>query len=146
MPERCRSRVHAYITHQNRLLVFEHRDSPDAGIQVPAGTVKDGEAPEVAVMREAVEETGLTGLRLVSELGNFHHDMREFGVEETQHAWFFHLECNDTPPDRWYHNETHGGPGAPIRFELYWASIPHGVPKLIHLNGAMLGKLYERLS
>lgn len=63
-----RHRAHAYITHGSRSLVFEHVDS-EAGIQVPAGPVKDGEAPEVAVMREAREETGLDGLRFVSELG-----------------------------------------------------------------------------
>ena len=62
-----RNRVHAYITHENRLLVFEHVNS-DAGIQVPAGTVEADEAPELAVMREASEETGLTDLTLQSKL------------------------------------------------------------------------------
>ena len=38
------------------LLLFEH---PYAGIQIPAGTVKDGESPEQAVLREVAEETGL---------------------------------------------------------------------------------------
>ena len=144
-PNLHRSRAHAYSTHGNRLLVFEHRDFPDAGIQVPAGTVKDGEAPEIAVMREATEETGLMGLRLVGELGNLRHDMTEFGVEETQHAWFYHLQCDKTPPDRWLHDETHGGTGDPIRFELYWVSMPDDIPELIALNGAMLGKRYEEL-
>ena len=79
-----RYRVHAYITHGERLLVFEHTDFPEAGIQVPAGTVQIGESPEVAVLREAREETGLVGLQLVGELGHFQHDMREFGLEEIQ--------------------------------------------------------------
>jgi 8-oxo-dGTP pyrophosphatase MutT (NUDIX family) len=52
----------AYITHQKRLLVFRHADAPEAGVQVPAGTIKALERPEQAVLREAVEETGLTDL------------------------------------------------------------------------------------
>ena len=138
--------MHAYITHRNRLLVFEHVYSPEAGIQVPAGTVKAGEDPEVAVMREASEETGLTDLALQSELGNFQHDMSEFGVEEVQHAWFYHLLCREAPPDSWYHEETHGGTGPPILFQLYWASLPDAVPELVGLQGALVGNLRERLS
>jgi 8-oxo-dGTP pyrophosphatase MutT (NUDIX family) len=43
------------------LLLFEH---PYAGIQLPAGTVEDGETAEQAACREAAEETGLAGLEL----------------------------------------------------------------------------------
>ena len=42
----------------NDLLLFEH---PNAGIQIPAGTVEDQETPEKAIIREVAEETGLTG-------------------------------------------------------------------------------------
>ncbi len=71
--------------------------------------------------------------------------MREFEVEEVQHAWFYHLRYDGVPPDRWRHDETHGGTGDPIRFELYWVPIPDGVPELIGLQGAMLDQLYQRL-
>jgi 8-oxo-dGTP pyrophosphatase MutT (NUDIX family) len=43
------------------LLLFHH---PSAGIQFPAGTVEEGEAPQAASLREAEEESGLQGLRL----------------------------------------------------------------------------------
>ena len=33
----------AYITRDDELLVFRHVDSPEAGIQVPAGTIEPGE-------------------------------------------------------------------------------------------------------
>jgi len=69
------SKVLAYITHANRLLVFSHPHSPEAGIQVPAGTLKDGERPEDAVLREAHEETGLTHLELAGFLGECQRDM-----------------------------------------------------------------------
>jgi ADP-ribose pyrophosphatase YjhB (NUDIX family) len=52
-------KVFAYITQGNRLLVFRHADFPEAGLQVPAGTVRLDERPEDAVLREAFEETGV---------------------------------------------------------------------------------------
>jgi 8-oxo-dGTP pyrophosphatase MutT (NUDIX family) len=45
--------------HGVDLLLFEH---PFAGIQIPAGTVEQGETPEQAAQREAHEESGLTAL------------------------------------------------------------------------------------
>ena len=53
-------------TEEADLLLFEH---PDACIQLPAGTVEVTERPEEAVFREAAEETGLTGLRMIKLLG-----------------------------------------------------------------------------
>jgi NADH pyrophosphatase NudC (nudix superfamily) len=58
-----KNKVLAYITrHQNglkQLLVFEHRDFPEAGVQVPPGTVEPGEPVESALFREVYEESGL---------------------------------------------------------------------------------------
>lgn len=48
------------------LLLFRH---PYAGNQIPAGTVNPDELPEAAARREAREESGLEGLRLVRSLG-----------------------------------------------------------------------------
>ena len=54
----------AYITHERRLLVFSHPNHPEAGIQVPAGTVEPGETPHAAALREAAEEIGLSAERI----------------------------------------------------------------------------------
>jgi len=63
-------KVAAFITRggveEADLLLFEH---PDAGIQLPAGTVELAERPEDAVIREAAEETGLAGLTMIRLLG-----------------------------------------------------------------------------
>jgi len=63
-------KVVAFITRAGaqgaELLLFEH---PYAGIQLPAGTVEAGEPLAHAVLREAWEETGLTGLELRRSIG-----------------------------------------------------------------------------
>ena len=63
-------KVTAFVTRPTsdgcELLLFEH---PSAGIQIPAGTVEPEEARDVAVLREAAEETGLRALTIAQYLG-----------------------------------------------------------------------------
>src|SRR5688572_19977399 len=81
-------KVIIYVTRTGRdgadeLLVFDHRDMPDAGTQVPAGTVEDGEAYPAAAVRELHEESGLANVALSGPIdtyvwvnphsGNSHH-------------------------------------------------------------------------
>lgn len=62
----------------DEMLAFAHRDNPQAGIQVPAGTIEPGERPDVAALREAEEETGLP-FTLVRKLG-----VVEFSVDHPE--------------------------------------------------------------
>jgi 8-oxo-dGTP diphosphatase len=142
-----KQKVFAYITHGNRLLVFRHVHHPDAGIQAPAGTVKDGEPPEVALMREAIEETGLTELSFDCYLGEQLWAMTAAGRKEVHHRRFYHLRCAGTPPEVWRHVErgSPGDSGPGYLFELYWADLPHGVPALIAAHDALLPALLKRL-
>ena len=98
-------RVVAYVLRGRELLVFEHRDFPDAGTQVPAGTVDDDEPPALAVVREVREETGVDA-RLVSELG-VTDAVAPRG--EPRRNYFFEL-ATDEPRDAWEH-VVHGGGG-----------------------------------
>jgi len=70
MAYRIIEKVTAFVTREwegeRQLLLFEH---PNAGVQIPAGTVEAGESPEQAVLREAAEETGLTGFSTLRYLG-----------------------------------------------------------------------------
>ena len=141
-------KVFAYITHKQRLLIFSHPLVPDAGMQVPAGTLNEGEHPEVAVLREAFEETGLTTLTLASFLGEQVRDMSDFERNEIHHRRFYHLRCDEEPPLRWRHNElfhTDDPSAPPITFEFFWAPLPNEVPHLIADHGIMLPQLLKVL-
>ena len=138
-------KVYAYITHGKRLLVFSHPDSTGAGIQVPGGTVEDGETPADAVMREAAEETGLTGLHLDRVLGETEVWIPE--LRQSHRRTYYHLTCTSVPVERWYHAEmdpSDGSPG-PIRFEFYWVALPGGVPELNGGLDQMLPELMDVL-
>ena len=137
----------AYVTHGDRLLVFSHPHAPEAGIQVPVGTIEDGERPEDAAMREAREETGLRDLALVAFLGEHERDVATDGPGETHHRFFYHLRCTAPPPETWRIVEMTPSEGEdrPV-FELFWAKLPGGVPPLIADHDRFLSVLIERLA
>jgi len=142
------SKVFAYITNRNRLLVFRHTDFPEAGIQVPAGTVKPNEELATAVLREAEEETGLQSLTIRTYLGEQIRNMEDMGKDEIHHRHFYHLLCEGDPPRQWQHDEGDPSEGGsdPIHFEFFWAGIPDQIPELICDHGIMLSRLEELLN
>ncbi len=139
-----RLKVFAYITHQQRLLVMEHPESPEAGIQVPAGTLEPGESPEAGVLREAWEEN----LRCVALLGEQIRDMSDFGLAQIHHRYFFHLICADPVTEQWRHYETHPSEGiaASIPFDFYWVNLPGSMPKLIADHDWFVPQLIARMN
>ena len=141
---RIRHRAYAYITHESQLLVFTQPD-PTAGIQVPAGTIKEGEDPASAVLREAVEETGLLALRLVRFLAQDTRDMRDCGMDELQYRWFYHIACDGSPPARWRHGEFDEAGTLLHPFDFFWATLPDEVPRLVANYDDMLPLLIESL-
>jgi 8-oxo-dGTP pyrophosphatase MutT (NUDIX family) len=130
----------AYITRQHQgqlqLLVVEHRDYPGAGVQVPAGTVDDGETPETTLFREVQEEAGLrpAQLRLVRKLAE--HENQEW--QTVRHV--FHLAAADALPDAWTHIVQSGAEDDGMVFEFYWLDLPTGV-ELAGNQGMWLGEL-----
>lgn len=127
-PARRVEKAVVYITRGDRLLVFDHVDFPEAGVQVPAGSIEPGETPSEGALREAFEETGLTGLSSPTFLGVSEFDMRPFGKDELHVRHFFHVRAADDVPETWRHDEQ-GTP--PIAFDLYWLPIPVAAERLV---------------
>jgi 8-oxo-dGTP pyrophosphatase MutT (NUDIX family) len=73
-----------------RLLVFHHPG--DRGMQLPKGTVEPGEAPEDAVRRELLEESGIDYRGELLPLGTLDRDC-EVGIEgnKRRHRQLWHL-------------------------------------------------------
>ena len=136
-------KVVAYMTQGDKLLVFSHPLYPEAGIQVPAGTIEKGESPGKAAIREAREETGLHDLETRSLLGVREHDLSQYGIAELHRRYFFHLECRQETPITWrhYENDPSDGSTEPIEFEFFWVKFPHEVPELSGGQGELLSKL-----
>lgn len=136
-------KVVAYITRGNDLLVFSHTHQPQAGIQVPAGTVETGETLEQAVLREAREETGLQEFQIRSFLATKDYDFSHLGVPGITRRYYFHLEFQDETPTSWRNNEKNPSDGSegPIEFEFTWVKMPDEIPSLSGSLGDKLSKI-----
>ncbi|MCY0944089.1 MULTISPECIES: NUDIX hydrolase [Streptomyces] len=142
MPEKViKDKVLCYVVRGGRLLVFRHTDYSyeEVGIQVPAGSIRAGETPEAAALREAREETGLKDFTIVSKLGETEYDLSPYRFE-IQRRHVFHLDSADPTPERWAGREDHDNEREPTRFECFW--IPLEAAHILQSGqGALLGRL-----
>ncbi len=123
-----RQRVLAYVTRERagrkELLVFEHRDHPEAGTQVPAGRADPGETPGQTLRRELHEEAGLESVRIVREL-----DVLGDWIERSRyenHAFEVRVEGPE-PADTFEHVVHGDGDDAGEVFLYRWAPIEPGL-------------------
>ena len=95
------------------LLVFDSLEEP--GLEVPKGSVQPGETPAQAADREILEESGLTGLTLIRELGV------TLWQDEEQHFFLFRA---DMPwPDRFEHVVTGQDGDRGMRYQYHWIAV-----------------------
>jgi 8-oxo-dGTP pyrophosphatase MutT (NUDIX family) len=78
------------VDDRGRLLVFHHPE--DRGMQLPKGTIEPGEAPEDAVRRELLEESGIHYSGDLLSLGTIDR-FCEAGIEgnKRRHPQLWHL-------------------------------------------------------
>jgi 8-oxo-dGTP pyrophosphatase MutT (NUDIX family) len=118
-----RQRVLAYVTRERHgrteLLVFEHRDHPEAGTQVPAGRIDPGETLEEGLLRELHEEAGLGRVRIVRELPVLGEWVGTSRYEN--HA--FEVRAEDGTPDTWEHLVHGDGDDAGLVFLYRWVPV-----------------------
>lgn len=109
-----------------RVLVFDHVDV-DAGTQVPAGGIHEGESPEDAVRRELFEEAGIDDAVLVRKLGEAWNQSDPGNVPpglEQQILHVFHLRLTGSSPvEEWEWEEKSGGDTVEHRFAFRWVAL-----------------------
>ncbi len=129
-------KVLAYITRGRELLIFRHRDFPEAGWQVPAGTVDADETREAALWREVYEESGLgpEQLRLRRWLGVIEHPVHHI---VRHYAW---LSVEALLPDTWAHPVTGLGEDTDLVFNYHWTALPF-TGRLAGLQDEMINTL-----
>ena len=96
------------------LLVFEQAGVPEAGLQVPGGTVEERETPVQAVSREVLEESGLS-------LGGW---QAVTSFETGGHRWHCYATAPGFPlPDSWRCEPIGAEAVKGLRFEYRWVAL-----------------------
>lgn len=133
--------VVCYVTrtgeHGASLLVFEHAgDDPQnpSGVQVPAGGMRPYESLEQAATREVQEETGLSGLTYVEQVGFVELGLYDDGGPSMSN--FVHMvapapgEPGATTAETiggsatWKHTVGGDGEDAGMTFACWWEPLP----------------------
>lgn len=143
MQKVTKQKVIVYVIKNDKLLVFRHKDYSyeEVGIQVPAGSIKEGEKPEMVALRELKEETGYDCFQIVGPrpLGTERYDMTPYRAE-IQERFFFLAVPTAELPERWDSYEMHDGEQEPTRFECFWIPLT-----LAHILQAGQGALLYRI-
>ncbi|MEH7365924.1 NUDIX hydrolase [Priestia megaterium] len=138
------TKVMAYITrfngHHTELLVYKHKDYREAGVQVPAGTVEQGETIEEALYREVKEESGLMEFLSVTKLTTYvyHHE----GKSQYHERHVFHLAVSEEVPEHCEHEVNSEGEYTGLIFSYYWVPI-QAVPKLAVNQDDCINQLFS---
>lgn len=132
-------KAYGYITRvkdgKEQILVFQH-PVKEAGIQIPKGTVKPGENPYDAAIREVIEETGLTDFQIEELIAE---DFWENDDGAIHNRYFYRMITADAP-DYWDHEPTGGGEEDGLTFHFFWISSKDEV-ELVRGHGDYLGKV-----
>lgn len=137
--------VACYVTRTTdrgeELLVFEHADDDPlnpSGVQVPAGGMLPYESLVEAAMRELAEETGLTGLTYVDQVGFVELGLHDEGGPSMTN--FVHLVSPSEGEWSWEHTVSGDGEDAGLTFRCRWEPLPLNLD-LAGPQGAFLNRI-----
>ena len=137
-------KAYAYLVRQHgtlgpQLLVFRH-PKPEAGIQIPKGTIEQGECAAEAVLRELGEEAGVERVGRVRLVGVDRWWWQEKERWVVRH--FFAMEPHPWHPlgDGWTHEVTGEGEEQGMAFEYFWIPLAQAQHTLIAQMGQWAAK------
>jgi len=127
-----KQKVIAYIIRikaQNKeILVFDHVDFKEAGVQVVGGTIENNEDPKSALIREIKEESGLifsiNDLKFIGESEYQRKDKPELNFRK-----YFQIQTNDLL-ENWIHIVESTGEDQGLKFYFYWLTLAEAKEKL----------------
>ncbi|GKV67041.1 MULTISPECIES: NUDIX hydrolase [Sporosarcina] len=137
--KRIKRKVLAYITkgegRHRKLLVYEQTDQPEAGLQVPGGTIERNELLLDALYREIEEESGILRDELILEgkvkSSKFFPEDKNVIYERT----IFHFSYVGTKDENeWEYRVEGEGKDAGLLFSYRWMPL-NAVPKLAAKQG-----------
>lgn len=141
-----KQKVLAYIIRtleeKKEVLVFDHRGEPEAGIQVPGGTVDPGEELEEALLREVLEESGLEFTEVQSYCGQAEYLRKDFPEKHERHFYLIDLNIlKKELPHSWSHQVFGEGEDQGLIFDYYWMEVGEASQKLVAEMGLMLDQI-----
>lgn len=128
-----RRKVFAYITrgeeNNRELLVFEYKGEPEVGLQVPGGTIGEGELLIDALYREVKEETGLPR-NVLEFVGKIHkYNYYPAHKDKAYERNIFHFEYTGEKVDSFEHTIKSEGRDNGLVVQYRWEPI-EDLPKL----------------
>ncbi len=134
-----KEKVLAYILRQlngqTEILIFRHADYPEAGVQVPAGTLEIGEERVAALLREVEEESGLTTFEKVRLIGTT--TFLAHSKQEIHQRHYYQLNFQGDSPTQFEHRVSGKGVDKNMLFVYEWIAIDN-LPKLAANQDEML--------
>ena len=120
---RAVDKVGAYILRENtkdhdQLLIFAHKNHPEAPVQIPGGTIEAKETPREAVIREVREETGLEEFEIKTKLGTATYFKESTKQEIKRH--FYLIRVTEMTEDSWEHRVNGSGEDKGFIFSFRW--------------------------
>lgn len=132
-------KAYAYVLRTGsggaEVIVFTHRDFPEAGVQVPKGSIEPGETPAAAAVREVAEEVGLRGLVLLGQVGS---DRWRDAAGNEQERHFFAFAAPADAPDAWEHQVRSAGEDDGLVFCCAFVPVAEAARTLIHGHADVL--------